>query len=820
MNNECKFVIKLGGSSQTKKGYDNLIRYIDKSKKYVIVLSAIKNTTNNLIDFIGLVKDKNPNAFNFLEEKIIDQNKNLAVSLDLEDISFLDYEFNFLRHFKDKEHISLQEEINIVSIGETLTARILYNFLKLKKFNCKFLDAKEIIYCEEENDSLFNSKKFKINCDNLKLNLINHNIIIVPGFRGRDKNNNISIMSRGGSDTTGSLISSSLEVEKYQIWTDVDGLYSADPRNIKNAQIINSINYQVAQEVAAMGAKILHPYCIRPCQEKNVPIEIKNTFSLENKGTLINNKELSHNSICCITNQEDVSMFKVESLDMWNNYGFVCDIYSEFRNYNADVNIISTSQFDITTTISNNSNLELNSLRDKLSENYNVELTENCNIISIVGQNIKKFNKIGAIMKAIIDFDIKLTSYSSNDMTLSFVVKKEIANDLVNCLHKLIFPFNSFELKEDIWWKNLLDKNGPNKCQYLYNLEVVKNQVNKLKKVSSIDKIFYAMKANNNVDILNYLNNIGFGFETVTLDEIDYLLNNLNKLDNVQILYTPNFANISDYTEVFEKNQDIKVIVDNISIIINYPSIFKNKKIGLRLDLDYGFGHCNKVITQGQDSKFGMTCYDILDNIKLFRDNNIIIDGLHSHMGSGINDYKHWIKNLELILKVYDSIPNELNNIKWLDIGGGLGLDLSVNDLESLNNGISKIKSNYKNLNIFIEPGRYIVAESGIIWGKVTQIKSKNNTKFIGTNVGMTDIMRPVLYSSIHPVYFNQKTDKFEIATIVGPICESGDVLIKNLKVPNNIKVNDSIIVTNSGAYGIVMASNYNNRKLPQQFIF
>ena len=102
MNNESTFVIKLGGSSQTKKGYNNLISYIDKSKKYVIVLSAIKSTTNNLIDFVSFVKEKNSNAFKFLEENIINLNKNLAFSLNLENISFLDYEFNFLRHFEKK----------------------------------------------------------------------------------------------------------------------------------------------------------------------------------------------------------------------------------------------------------------------------------------------------------------------------------------------------------------------------------------------------------------------------------------------------------------------------------------------------------------------------------------------------------------------------------------------------------------------------------------------------------------------------------------------------------------------------------------------
>ena len=137
-----------------------------------------------------------------------------------------------------------------------------------------------------------------------------------------------------------------------------------------------------------------------------------------------------------------------------------------------------------------------------------------------------------------------------------------------------------------------------------------------------------------------------------------------------------------------------------------------------------------------------------------------------------------------------------------------------------MNNEIIKIKSTLsENIKIFIEPGRFIVADSGIIWGKVTQIKFKNNTKFIGTNIGMTDLLRPALYSAIHPIYFKENDSSKEIVTVVGPICESGDVLIKNLEVGRDININDSIIVGKTGAYGIVMASKYNNRKLPEQLL-
>ncbi len=814
-----KQVIKLGGSSQTDIGYHNLLDYISKNQKTVIVLSAIKGITNNLIKLFQTEKDS---IDNFIKTNIIKPNIDLINKLKLSNISFLDKDFNFLRLTLEKGNLSTQDKINIISLGETFTSKILLNFLKEKNVSVSLIDSVELLYSDIENASIFNNSKFNVLPEKLNNELLEKDIIIVPGFRGKDKNNNISLMSRGGSDTTGSLLACGINANIYQIWTDVNGLKSSDPSIIENSKVIKTISYDAAQEVAAMGAKILHPFCIKPCKEKGIPIKVKNTYQLDDNNTSIEPvSDIPENTIYCISNQENVSVIKVESLDMWNNYGFVYNIFSKFKDFNIDVNIINTSQFDITTTTDEPDKEKLMNLKKKLEEDYQVEIIDKCNIVSIVGENIKKYNKINMIMQSVLEFDIKLTSYSSNDMTLSFVVEKGSASNLINKLHSVIFPFQSFKLEKGIWWENLLNQEGPEECKYIYNMDIINQKIKNLKSLDSIDRIYYAMKANNNNDILNKVYQSGLGFETVTLDEIYYLENNFsNVLSKINLLYTPNFAKIEDFKVVFNNkfsNFDIKVIVDNINLLIDFPEVFKNKKIGLRLDLDYGFGHCSKVVTQGQDSKFGMTPDDIINNIKIFEENNIKIIGLHSHMGSGINDYNHWVNNLVLLKKVYLKLPKNINNIEWIDIGGGFGLGNNIN-FDLLNLEIFKIKSTLDNVKIFIEPGRYIVAESGIIWGKVTQTKYKNNTKFIGTNIGMTDIMRPVLYSSVHPVYFKENENK-EIATIVGPICESGDILVKNLEVPKKILPNDSVIIADTGAYGIVMASNYNNRRLPEQEI-
>ena len=825
-------IIKLGGSSQTKIGYDIII---EKSKnkdflsvkqnstnfnKLIVVVSAIKDVTDNLIEYTKTKKSYYLDIIN---------NKNISLC---ESLFVMEENIELI----NEQNLACLSEINIISMGETFTAKILNDYLIKNKINSAYLDACEIISSDTNNtDCLFNKGKFNINDNGKKIisdYLNNYDVIVIPGFRASDPNNKTCLFGRGGSDTTGSIIASELNLNEYKIFTDVNGVYTADPNIVKNSMIINNISYNAAQEISAMGASILHPYCIKPCMIKNIPIIIKNTFDCNSNYTTIKNIS-SKNQIYAVTNQNNITLFKIKSLDMWNNSGFVFDIFSHFKDFNVDVDIINTSQFDITTTTKNTDNNILEELKRKLENNYQVNIIRNCNCVSVVGENIKKISKLDEIIKIIQNYDIKLTSYSSNDMTLSFVLDSLSSNDLVIDLHDIIFrekinyhnSINEFSYEKDIWWEKLLYSDGLDNCEYIYNLDIIQNKINTLKTLSSISKIYYAMKANFNIDILNKIIDNNLGIETVSIDEIYYLENNFKKFSMIPILYTPNFSKINDYIYAFTKS-NINIIIDNLLIIEEYPEIFKNKSIGIRLDLNYGFGHCDKVITQGNDSKFGIEINQLIDNLNLFEKNNISIIGVHSHMGSGITDYKHWINNLSLILESISKVKSPMNKIEWIDIGGGFGIDDVIN-WDELNKEINNINCPYK---IIIEPGRFIVAESGIILGKVNQIKYKNKTKFIGTNIGMNDIIRPALYSAVHPIYFKNndnyihftksKQIQKEIVTVVGPVCESGDVLVKNMLAPKNIKINDNVIMTNTGAYGFVMSSNYNLRKTPGERLF
>ena len=422
-------VLKFGGTSQLKSTYElitDILNNSDDNTKFIIILSAQSEITNELLKYVTNNTDD--------QLKII-INKNLNLANDC-NVNIEDY----ITEFKNKCIYAINDPISIVASGEFFTCNILNNFLLKNKIKSELISSLKVISSDIENIDFNNKGNFTVNDLIIKNKLIDNKVIVIPGFSGVTPSGKCCLLGRGGSDTSGSIVAAALNAIKYEIWTDVCGIYSADPRKIKNTKIIKSINYNIAQEIAAMGAKVIHPYSILPCAKKNIPIIIKNTFNPYQESTLIQNDfENEFNNIYGITVQDNVKVFKITSFNMWNNYGFVYDIFSIFKEYNIDINIINTSQFNITTTTDENEIEKLHLIKHKLKEKYNVEIIFDTSIVSIVANNIKLITNIGDIFKISNKYNIITTSYSSNDMSLSFVLPKKESIELIEQLHEALF---------------------------------------------------------------------------------------------------------------------------------------------------------------------------------------------------------------------------------------------------------------------------------------------------------------------------------------------------------------------------------------------
>jgi aspartate kinase len=443
MNNSVNIeVLKFGGTSQKKSTYEMIFNMInDKNNvKFIVVLSAIKGITNKLLDF---TESKNFSHWN----TILEINNELSIET-------LNYENEFIASMKNKLWNLESDKVEIVSMGEFFTTNVLNDYLKQNGIKSKFISSYDVIKSNMNNNgNMYNKGEFTVNHEIIFEAFKDNQVVVIPGFSGSSLDGYPCLLGRGGSDTTGSIIAAAVNASKYEIWTDVNGIYSCDPRIVKDAYIIKNIGYTASQEIAAMGAKVIHPYCILPCAQKNIPIIIKNTFQPNTKV----NTEISNNNvgedIYGITIQNNVKVFKITSMNMWNNFGFVYDIFSVFKKYNVDVNIINTSQFNITTTTEETNIENLMHVKNELEKKYNVELTFDISIISVIGEKIRTYNNIGDLFNLTKNYPIILTSYSSNDMTLSWVIETNLSNKLIISLHDLI----SNKIKDNTMILNYLD---------------------------------------------------------------------------------------------------------------------------------------------------------------------------------------------------------------------------------------------------------------------------------------------------------------------------------------------------------------------------
>ena len=428
-------IIKLGGTSQCKTGYNNIIKIIQENKenKFIFVLSALSGITN-LLEKFTQTKDFE------LVSKVLEKNREFLNTLQDNGYSNSFYEkfIEDCNQYKNNPDNDIYEQSKIIGYGEVLSTNILYYYLNNFKDigKIKLLDSYKFIKSKKETFKLYPLTEFYGNLNNFKEEYDDEcRIYITQGFIASTPSNKTILLGRGGSDTTGALISNMLYAEKYIVYTDVDGIYTTDPRICQEAKIIKEIDYNIVQELSAMGAKVMHPSSILPCCEKNIPIYIKNTFSnFYDEGTIIKKFSKGEQKVSAIALQKGVKLIRITSENMWNNYGFVYDIFRRFSERRIDVNIISTSQFTISTTCEEKNMILIKDLIQDLEEKYTVELIQDCAIVSIVT------NYIPEIYNTLNFFEINhyLLSIGATNNSISFVIDEKDSNEIVNKLHKKI----------------------------------------------------------------------------------------------------------------------------------------------------------------------------------------------------------------------------------------------------------------------------------------------------------------------------------------------------------------------------------------------
>ena len=358
---------------------------------------------------------------------------------------------------------------------------------------------------------------------------------------------------------------------------------------------------------------------------------------------------------------------------------------------------------------------------------------------------------------------------------------------------------------------------------YVYDASKIKKQydrlINSFKTVKNL-KINYAVKALSNLSILKYINYLGAGIDTVSIQEV--LLGIKAGFSPEKIIYTPNGVSIKEIIKV--SKMGVNINIDNLNMLEQFGSTHSKIPVCIRINPHVMAGGNNKISVGHIDSKFGISIHQIPLLLRIVKNTNIKVNGIHMHTGSDILDIEVFIHAAEILFE----IASKFENLEFIDFGSGFKVPYSPGDnetnIEELGSKLSKRFNEFcydygKELTLTFEPGKFLVSEAGNFLCSVNSIKQTTSTVFAQIDSGFNHFVRPMMYGSNHYIEnISNPDDSERFYSIVGYICET-DTFATNRRI-SMISEGDILCFKNAGAYCFSMASNYNSRYKPSEILF
>ncbi|MDR1107087.1 MAG: aspartate kinase [Treponema sp.] len=445
-------VMKFGGSSLANAERIRRVADIVRdqlARKPALVLSAMGDATDHLLEAAGMALKDGTVSVSLIE----DLHRNAVRELGLENAigkegplkdfdSLFEGLKNLLVGISLVRELSLRMKDCLVSFGERLSVRIMTAWLESAGVKAAALDAWDAGIVSDSNFSAAEAAPESRDRIPKALNpLINAGTVpVITGFIAKDKNGTITTLGRGGSDLSATIIAAACGAEEAQVWKDVDGILTADPRVVKNARPVEEVTYDEAAELAYFGAQVLHPRAMLPCMKTGIPVLVKNSFNPLAPGTrIVPSPGVKPGPVRAITSRKNVTLVDLASTRMLGQYGFLEGVFSAFARRRISVDMVATSEVSVSLTLDAAHDLE--ELRGELEKIASVEIKTGKAIVTIVGDVRRSSEILARSFRTceILGVPVQMVSQGASKVNISFIVDDTEAADVVNALHSDFF---------------------------------------------------------------------------------------------------------------------------------------------------------------------------------------------------------------------------------------------------------------------------------------------------------------------------------------------------------------------------------------------
>ena len=435
--------MKFGGTSVgSAQRICHVGRLIRQSGRNIVVLSAMSGTTNTLVEIASYLRKGNipgaQNTLNGLRQKYAGVIEELYGTNETKRriSAHLDRIFNLIATFTLEGEFSDDDEKEILAQGELISTSLMKAHLDEQGVRCAMVPALEYmrINADGEPDMKYISSHLR---RQLELEP-DADVWLTQGYICRNSRGNIDNLRRGGSDYSASIVGAVIAADEIQIWTDIDGMHTGDPRFVEHTHPVKHLHYDEAAELAYFGAKILHPTCVLPAKLNNIPIRLLNTLQPEAQGTVIANFP-PDGTVKAVAAKDNVTAIKVKSGRMLLAYGFLHRVFETFDRFHTAIDMMATSEVGVTVTIDNTEHLA--AIVEQLKTFGTVTVDSDMTIICVVGD--LRWNSTSdycaKAVEALRGIPVRLISYGGSNFNISMLVRASDKVAALNALNEKLF---------------------------------------------------------------------------------------------------------------------------------------------------------------------------------------------------------------------------------------------------------------------------------------------------------------------------------------------------------------------------------------------